>query len=82
VSNSGYKIYPNPSKGTFMILTTNKENINRISVNSGNGQKLHEEKPFKTNTVSINMNNVLKKGIYFIDVESKGNRKIEKIIID
>jgi len=81
-TNSNFKIYPNPSNGTFIIVTTDKENINRVSVNNGNGLMLHEEKPFKTNTVSISMNSILKKGIYFIDVETKGIRKVEKIIIN
>lgn len=81
VNTTKYKIYPNPSAGAFIVSNTNEENINKISIKNSNGQKLYEEIPINTSSILLNKNIILKKGIYFIDLETNESRQIEKIII-
>lgn len=73
-----YKLYPNPSNGTFMIQLTDRSMIFDVEIFSAVGQKVFE-KLGNSDLLEINH---LQSGIYLIKVNSSGESLTKKIIIN
>lgn len=73
-----YKLYPNPSNGTFTIQLADNSMVYDVEVFSAVGQKVFE-KTGTTETLEINH---LQSGIYLIKVNSSGESLTKKIIIN
>lgn len=73
-----YKLYPNPSNGTFTIQLTDNSMVYDVEIFSTVGQKVVEKTDI-TETLEINH---LQSGIYLIKVNSSGESLTKKIIIN
>lgn len=73
-----YKLYPNPSNGTFTIQLNDNSMVYDVEVFSAVGQKVFE-KTGTTETLEINH---LQSGIYLIKVSTSGESLTKKIIIN
>lgn len=73
-----YKLYPNPSNGTFMIQLTDRSMIFDVEIFSAVGQKVFE-KLGNSDLLEINH---LQSGIYLIKVNSSGESLTKKISIN
>ncbi|MBL7887250.1 MAG: endonuclease [Flavobacterium sp.] len=73
-----FKLYPNPSNGTFMIQLTDRTMIFDVGIFSAVGQKVFE-KLGNSDLLEINH---LQSGIYLIKVNSSGESLTKKIIIN
>ena len=69
-----YKLYPNPSNGTFMIQLTDRSVIFDVEIFSAVGQKVFE-KSANNDVLEINH---LQSGIYLIKVNSSGESLTKK----
>jgi hypothetical protein len=79
-SNKEFKLYPNPSGGSFMISLGNFPNA-RLTVCDALGKCILKKEFSNESEVSINLNNH-PKGIYFIELLSGNERGIQKVLID
>lgn len=82
ISNS-YKIYPNPSKGSFKIQTPKKLSNEHIKVNIHDisGRNIyHKELSISNTTIPIDINYV-PQGIYLVEIISENKKKIIKKLI-
>lgn len=70
-------VYPNPSKGVFLLQTPE---ASEISVFSANGKRVHHEKTTGTMT-EINLKNS-GSGVYFIRIVSSGKTTTRKVILE
>lgn len=73
-----YKLYPNPSNGTFTIQLADNSMVYDVEVFSAVGQKVFEKTGI-TETLEINH---LQSGIYLVKVNSSGESLTKKIIIN
>ncbi len=73
-----YKLYPNPSNGTFMIQLTDRSMIFDVEIFSAVGQKVFDK---SANSDLLEINH-LQSGIYLIKVNSSGESLTKKIIIN
>jgi hypothetical protein len=74
----GFKIYPNPSDGIFIIKTEKESNEFNITIKNINGKQVLQ-KSFTQNEIEINLTNE-PSGIYLINFESEGKTFSLKII--
>lgn len=73
-----YKIFPNPSNGTFYI--SNTANIKRFQVINAFGQEIFEKEVNNPSTVTVQIEEP--RGVYFVKVYTKdGSTETRKIII-
>ena len=78
-TNTGVKVYPNPSKGNITIRS-NSGIIEKISIYNSMGKLVNMYTP---NVANFTINETrLQKGIYFVKVICMGNKTIQKIIIE
>lgn len=75
ITQSTVSVYPNPANSELNISTTDK--LDKITIYTGEGQKVKEITSPSTHTVDINE---LANGIYFIEVQSNGNAGRAKFI--
>lgn len=73
--NKSFKIYPNPVKDILNIEF--KNGINNISIYDVTGRKVVVEKP-ESRTLNISR---LKSGVYFIEIETNDNLKLQEKFI-
>jgi hypothetical protein len=74
LSSHSINIYPNPAKDYLYIQTD--ENIEQIKITGLTGKTIYSQRnPF--NKIPINF---LKKGIYFIEIQTKKNKQLKKWI--
>ena len=77
-------IYPNPNAGSFYLdIETEKESEIRIKVYNAMGQELYnktmEASAAKIEQLQLNMD---AKGLYFVQVESKGYQVVHKVRVE
>ena len=75
-NNKGIKLYPNPTKTHFII----SDEVNNVIIFDVTGKqvKKYSKEILKTNFYEVS---ALKKGIYFIKIESKENKVLTKKLI-
>jgi hypothetical protein len=71
-----YNIYPNPSTGTLNIITTDKCDIEIISIN---GQIIHQSTLLKNEELQVND---LKNGLYLIYFKNNKKTSVKKVIVN
>lgn len=74
-----YSIYPMPVNQTMFLTGEDVKNA-IVSVYNSIGEKIDIEQSFNGNEISFNFNNV-KNGTYFISIENKEIKKMEKIVV-
>lgn len=77
-SQSFFSVYPNPSKNGLFTLKTDNSVKSIVRVFSSEGKLITSE--IKTNKNTVIDLSGKEKGIYFIEMETKGVRKVEKIL--
>lgn len=78
------QVYPNPIQNnqfTVQFQNTFSSNVN-VSVLSILGQKIPFKSTSNSNGVAIELNQTLSSGIYFLELESNGNKITKKIIVN
>jgi hypothetical protein len=75
--NFDFKVYPNPSNGTFTVRTFRK--MDRLEIRSIAGTIVYAEQ-LKSANVQIQLSD-LESGIYFVTIDSKGDSRTERIVI-
>jgi hypothetical protein len=73
--NPSLKIFPNPSSGKVYIECS--ERINEIIIVNCQGSLIKKIKP-KKSSIDFDLNN---SGLYFIQIHTKGNIMVEKLIV-
>ena len=77
----GFKIYPNPSNGSFTVKFSNIDKDAKVSVFDVHGRLVYNSILGSQLEHQINLSNTAK-GIYFVKVSQNGNSQTKKIIID
>ena len=81
-SNRVLRVYPNPSKGLFMIeVLHDAGGVAHVSVFNAIGQAIHSERVGTGSVVTIELSDV-SRGIYTLRVESEGGIYIQKLVIE
>lgn len=76
-----FDVYPNPSNGSFTVSFEKLSIISKVSVLSPIGQTVFESTDLNPE-MSINLNNQLKSGVYFVRVENNsGQAAVRKLTI-
>ena len=76
--NRGITLYPNPTNGLVNISA--QQTITNVQVNDLNGTMVHSTQANDKGVV-LNLNQ-LKKGTYFVNVQTTYNRFVERIVIE
>ncbi len=79
LSQTEFKIYPNPSNGNFNIIFDDSNAAYNVQIFSLLGQKVFEQNNSKTEAISVKN---LQKGTYLIKVTKDSKSRTEKIIIN
>jgi len=83
MNNKPFKIYPNPNNGHFYLHYHNSKQVIQISLLNSVGTIIYKNDikiSGDQKTIEIDQPN-LKKGLYYLEVETKDNRFFEKILI-
>ena len=75
-------LYPNPSIGSFVVENIENERIKKITITDINGMKIYENNSTDNTLIALNLDGNLKKGIYFVNVETRNHHSSEKLIIN
>ena len=75
-------LYPNPCFGSFVVENKDNERIKKITVTDLNGMKIYENNSTDDTLIAVNLDSNLKKGIYFINVETRNHQSSDKLIIN
>ena len=83
LADNGLNIFPNPSKGTLTLYTTNAYKQAEVSIINPQGQVVFDEKlNFEARgTQNINISG-LPKGLYFLRLRTGSTVEVEKIILE
>lgn len=78
-NKNNFKLYPNPTNGSFTIEFNDFEKNNKLEIVNLLGKKVYEQ-VITTQTTQLNTN--LNSGVYFVNViHASGNKSTQKIII-
>lgn len=80
-SEEDFSVYPNPSSGQYTILFKEKPNDAMIFVFDQSGKCILRQKISNSTTQQIDISKMAK-GIYFIEVETGGERINKKIVLN
>ncbi len=81
IANNNVEIFPNPSNGTFTVKGLGF-NINKLEVYDINGRMVVSRSIEIINkSETINLDNILKSGIYFLRLSSSNTSIIKKVVI-
>ena len=80
-SNS-IKIIPENSAGEITIYSTKKENLDNISVYQLSGQLIYNKKLSNQNSTTLNLRNMVKKGIYLVSAQTESDRNMNRIYVN
>ena len=76
---SDVSVFPNPSSGN-LVFSSKSGNIESIKFHNAVGQLT---KAFNPNSTVFNVENInLPTGIYLVEITSKGNSIVQKIVIE
>lgn len=77
------QVFPNPSDGSFHLLRLeNSDAPAKISITNALGDIVYETVlPEGQKEATINMKNKLSAGLYLVNMESNGQRSVEKMVI-
>lgn len=73
------KIYPNPVQNGSLHIENNTNTAIRIRVSDILGKTIYTSSGSKNQTINMEQN---PNGIYFVEIEAKGERTIQKVIVD
>jgi hypothetical protein len=77
LASKGFNVYPNPSNGQFMVSA--QEGIESVVMYNGFGQIIHQAMGLNTRQW-INTDD-LAAGVYLIEVQSKGRKSTQRLIV-
>jgi hypothetical protein len=80
--SSSIKIIPENSAGEITIYSTKKENLDNISVYQLSGQLIYNKKLTNQNSTTINLRNMVNKGIYLVSAKTESDRNMNRIYIN
>ena len=75
-----FKIYPNPSNGTFTIEAAGFSNTTRLRVLDLSGKQVYESKLKGVNQAKLDLT-FLTKGIYFVEVSDANKKAVQKLVV-
>lgn len=81
VREDAIRLYPNPSNGTFTILTPVDMGMYTISIMDISGKEIYKQANINAHTTSIQLDNSLSKGIYMMKIERVTGESIFKRLV-
>ena len=80
--SSSIKIIPENSAGEITIYSTRKENLDNISVYQISGQRIFYKNLLNQNSTTLNLRNMVKKGIYLVSAQTESDRNVNRIYVN
>lgn len=80
-TNHEISIYPNPSSGMFNIQASGLKGIYTLNIHDVLGKLISTQK-INMDTDNVVTFEIISKGLYFVSLESKGNRITKKVIVE
>jgi len=78
-SNTLIQVYPNPSNGSFRIITKELNKAAEVTINDPSGKTVYQNIFYNTSSAYIQLNGA--KGIYFLTFKTDSGTTIQKLII-
>jgi len=75
------RVYPNPSKGSFVVHVYDESFIKNVIIRNLSGMQIHSENFYDAKFVNLCSVNKLERGTYLVDIETTLNRYTQKLIV-